>query len=117
MNQLKEHNMSTDETWLERVSGPDLEVILNIAERGVQYYEQAATNGTQATDSGREMLKIVMDLSLCHRLACKLDLAGLLNADNSNFVHDIMGIRRHLNRQTGQLMQCFEPRYAWRAIT
>jgi hypothetical protein len=35
-----------------------------------------------------------------------------VTADGSNFVHDIVGIERHLNRQTSQLGDCFIPRFA-----
>lgn len=41
-----------------------------------------------------------------------LDLEGLAKADDSNFAHDLFGIRRHLDRSTGKLTYCFLPRYA-----
>lgn len=54
----------------------------------------------------------VMDIDVCHANGCPLDLAGLLNASPADFAHDVLGIRRHLNRETGELGGCFVPRYA-----
>lgn len=59
-------------------------------------------------------LTLTMDLTVCHNLGCRLDLKGLAEASMGDFGHDIMGIQRHLNRNTGQLMDCFVPRYASR---
>lgn len=41
-----------------------------------------------------------------------LDLDALAAADEFNFVHDVCGIVRHLNRKTGALEDCFVPRFA-----
>lgn len=53
-----------------------------------------------------------MDITACHVNGCPLKLDELLAADNSNFSHDVFGIRRHLNRESGLLEDCFSPRYA-----
>lgn len=55
---------------------------------------------------------LVMDLIACHRNGCELDLAGLLTASDFDFIHDIGGIHRHLDRKTGRLTDCFVPRYS-----
>jgi hypothetical protein len=57
-------------------------------------------------------LHLTMDISACHANGCKLDLDRLLKADDFNFMHDIFGIRQHLNRKTGKLEDCFCPRFA-----
>lgn len=59
-----------------------------------------------------ELMTINMDISACHLNGCELRLNELLNADNSNFAHDIFGIRANINRKTGKLENCFLPRYA-----
>ena len=46
---------------------------------------------------------LLLDIEVCHANGCELDLYALLRADEAEFVHDISGIRRHLNRTTGQL--------------
>lgn len=53
-----------------------------------------------------------MDLDACHSNGCPLDLEGLLHAPASDFGHDIAGIRRHIDRTTGKLQDCFLPRCA-----
>lgn len=53
-----------------------------------------------------------MDICACHANGCSLKLDKLLGADDFNFTHDVFGIRRHLNRQTGVLEDCFLPRFA-----
>lgn len=53
-----------------------------------------------------------MDLEAVHSNGYPLRLDELLAADEFNFAHDVGGIRRHLNRETGQLEDCFVPRYA-----
>lgn len=52
-----------------------------------------------------------MDISAVHA-TCPLRLADLLAADDFNFGHDMRGILRHLNRQTGGLENFFLPRFA-----
>lgn len=54
----------------------------------------------------------LMDLEACHCNGMALDLERLLNADDFNFAHDVFGIIRHINRETGQMMDCFVPRFA-----
>jgi hypothetical protein len=53
-----------------------------------------------------------MDITAAHANGCPLRLSELLVAKPFDFAHDVFGIRRHLNRETGQLENCFVPRYA-----
>jgi uncharacterized protein DUF6874 len=55
---------------------------------------------------------LLMDLRACHANGAPLDLSKLLAAPYADFGHDIFGIRRYLNRQTGELERCFVPRCA-----
>lgn len=55
-----------------------------------------------------------MDITACHANGCPLDLDGLSAAKDSDFAHDVFGIRRHIDRETGKLGDCFVPRYAAR---
>jgi hypothetical protein len=59
----------------------------------------------------RELRGIRMDIIATH-LTCPLRLGAFLDADDSNFMHDIAGIERHLNRRTLKLEDCFLPRFA-----
>ena len=55
--------------------------------------------------------KIITDLDICHEHR-PLDLAGLLDARPGDLLHDVTGIVAHLDQDTGQLRDCFVPRYA-----
>jgi len=63
-------------------------------------------------ERGLTRLDVSMDLTACHLNGCPLDLDGLLNAERFDFVHDVTGICRHIDRTTGELRDCFLPRYA-----
>lgn len=54
----------------------------------------------------------IMDLAATHKNGCPLDLEKLLAAPLVDFGHDLLGIRRHLDRATGRLEGLFAPRCA-----
>ena len=54
----------------------------------------------------------LMDLEACHCNGNRLRLSDLEEADDANFGHDVFGIRRYLDRSTGQLTDCFVPRFS-----
>lgn len=56
-------------------------------------------------------MTLIMDLSACHA-QCPIDFAALAKADGFNFSHDVCGIARHMDRETGLLTDCFVPRFA-----
>lgn len=59
----------------------------------------------------------IMDLSACHSNGCPLRLKDLLAAattDPGSFGHDVLGIRRFMDRTTGMLRDSFRPRFASR---
>lgn len=61
-------------------------------------------------DSELDTLDLHMDIAACHKNGCPLDLEKLLAFDEFNFAHDIYGIRGHIDRKTGQLLDFFSPR-------
>ena len=52
---------------------------------------------------------LALDLVTCH-LETPLNLAKLHGFPDSDFVHDVAGINQHLDRETGELTNCFWPR-------
>lgn len=62
----------------------------------------------------RKLVDWEMDIAATHANGCRLNLDALLAADDFNFAHDVFGICRHLDRDTGQLGGCFRPRLAAR---
>lgn len=75
------------------------ELIRKIAERAYNMY-------------GCDKLTIIMDITYCIKGGCNLNLEDLLNANDFNFGHDIVGIHKHLNHETLSLDNCFIPRFA-----
>lgn len=87
-----------------RVSREDDAIIQSLADRAV--------TTAQAAGVSYPRMDAVMDLTACHANACRLNLQALAIADAFTFAHDVLGIRRHLNRKTGKLENCFVPRLA-----
>lgn len=65
-----------------------------------------------ALDGRLKRLSTEMDLAATHANGCPLRLADLLEADDFNLMHDVYGIARHLDRETGRLTDHFWPRFA-----
>lgn len=89
-----------------RVSNRDARIIGEIAGRAVTELRRA-----RETDPF-DRLTMAMDLTAVHANGCPLRLEALRDADRFNFAHDILGIRRHLNRDTGQIDGLFSPRFS-----
>jgi hypothetical protein len=87
-----------------KVTRDEAKTIRNIVQRATAVAVEACID--------YKALDIDMDITACHANGCRLKLEELAKADNFNFSHDIFGIRRHLNRETGQLEDCFLPRFA-----
>ena len=51
-----------------------------------------------------------MDIIAAHLNGTPLDFNKLLSFDDFNFGHDIIGIMNNINRNTGELDNCFLPR-------
>jgi hypothetical protein len=82
----------------------EFDVIAQIADRAIEVARAAGIQYAKQT--------ALMDLTATHMNGCPLRLAELLNAPMFDFSHDVFGIRRHLNRETGKLENCFVPRFA-----
>lgn len=53
-----------------------------------------------------------MDVTACHANGNPLDLERLLAAEDFDFAHDVFGIARNINRETGKLENFFVPRFS-----
>lgn len=84
------------------VTASDYLLIRRISERAVQ-------------ELNVNRLGTLMDVVATHANGNPLRLADLLAANAASFAHDIYGIARHLNRDTGKLMDFFEPRHSEQA--
>ena len=89
-----------------KASKDDAAIIQQIAERAFKVAQKA---GIQADELG-----FSIDVTAVHCNGCPLDLDRLLAGPDVDFTHDVFGIWRHLNRETGKLEDFFLPRYATR---
>jgi len=87
-------------------SRADGRVIHAIIDRCIKEFPEAFADGQL------DRLTVDMDLTACHCSGCPLDLQKLLAFPPSDFAHDIFGIYRHINVETGALRECFTPRCA-----
>lgn len=60
---------------------------------------------------GMLRITVIMDLDNADKTT-PLDLDRLMEFDEYNFAHDILGINRNLNHRTCELENCFLPRCA-----
>lgn len=87
--------------------------ILKIADRARALYYMHAPAGSAPFDK----VSCEMDVAACHVNGTPLRLNDLLNADDFHFLHDIIGLRDHMDREkTGQPIG-FRPRFAARDTT
>lgn len=82
----------------------ELDLISAIVERAIPLYRDAGIDD--------DVMTMHMDITACHCSGCPLDLKKLLEAPDGDFGHDVLGIRRHINRSTGVIENCFLPRCA-----
>lgn len=78
-------------------------------EKIVEIAKRAEERGLLAFDR----MSLIMDLQHTDE-EFHLRLDELLNADNFNFAHDIVGIQNNFNRQTKKMDNLFVPRFSSR---
>lgn len=72
--------------------------------------EDIAHRACESLGGYETLLDIVMDITACHLNGNPLDLNKFLNFEEFDFIHDVLGIRKNMNRNTGVLGNCFLPR-------
>jgi hypothetical protein len=79
----------------------DAELIDKIVERALTRFPEL------------DFLTLNMDITATHLNGCELKLEEFLETnDDTSFCHDIYGITRHINRNTGVLGGFFRPRFS-----
>lgn len=76
------------------------------------FVRKIVKRAVKGIDGVTDATVVEMDIIACHLNGCPLDLEKLLNAPQFDFAHDICGITRHIDRETGELKNCFVPRCA-----
>jgi hypothetical protein len=89
-----------------KVTPQESRLINKIAARAVKLAE--------SNEVETDFIEMSMDITACHANGCRLDLEKMLAASDGDFGHDAFGIRRYIDRKTGELTDCFLPRCAAR---
>lgn len=71
--------------------------------------KRIAIRASGLTKGKYDLLTVSMDITACHE-ANSLNLEKLLAFNDSDFLHDVAGINRHLDHETSELKDCFWPR-------
>ena len=87
----------TTYSWRKPIKQRDSRLIFEIAKRA-------------ADELPYNKLTVAMDLEAVHEHT-PLDLERLLKANLGDFCHDVVGIYRRIDRNTGKLRDCFSPRF------
>jgi hypothetical protein len=85
-------------------SRTDIDLIYRIVDRALELMP----------DARRQKLQLVLSVTACHLNGCPLELEDLAKAPAGDLAHDVFGIHRHVDRASGELLDCFLPRYARR---
>ncbi len=85
------------------ISAADKKIIKAIAARAVELHAKAGRTA--------EFQNVQMDISALHNNGTPLRLKELLESDDFNFMHEIIGINRHISHTTGKLDGFFLPRF------
>ena len=67
---------------------------------------------TLAPDRHMGVIHIMMYLEACHCNGCPLRLEDMEQASEFDLIHDVAGLRAHLDTRTGKLEGYFLPRFA-----
>lgn len=70
--------------------------------------------GRKARQHWYDKTSMTMDLLATNANGNPMDFKRMLAADDLNFLHDVAGIARHLDRETGKLGDHFSPRFSRR---
>ncbi len=79
-----------------------------------QEFEQLNWISRRAKNLGLEAIDVHMHLTVAHLNSCRLDLAGLIKAEDEDFRHDVLGIIKNLAKD-GKL-QNFTPIFKQRTV-
>ncbi len=91
------------------ISGEDRVLVRLISHRVV---DALISQGITKVSWREFNLETRMDLTAVHANGCPMDFDRLLNTDKTTLLHDVGGIARHIDRDTGKLTGNFRPRTA-----
>ena len=69
-------------------------------------------NALYAAYGNNTTTSVAFALQVCHVTVCPLRLVDMFNGSDSDLVHDIGGIFRHMDAANSKMRDCFQPRFA-----
>ena len=94
------------------ITDADRDLIGQIVDRALDLISRGET--LTKRDRAERRINLMMDLTACHANGNPLRLQDLIDADDFNLFHDVAGIARHIDRDTGRLTNFFSPRFSAR---
>jgi len=94
------------------IADEDRELIAKIVDRTLGILDSVSP--LSKSDRKNRRINLMMDLTACHANGNPLRLADLVAADDFNVMHDVGGISRHIDHDTGKMTGCFLPRFSQR---
>ena len=91
----------TKEHTVEMATKEDSDKIVAVATRASEILTRANVPHSN--------LAIFVDLELCHANGCPLDLDAMMICPEEVLIHDVIGISRFVDRETGELFAGFLP--------
>jgi hypothetical protein len=77
----------------------------------IQLIMAIANRAARTLNMPHHSMTFSMDLELCHSKN-PLRLQEMLYSKDADLIHDVCGINKNLNHDTGKLENCFSPRYS-----
>ena len=75
-----------------------------------RYLDLLTENNEVVVINNNVRINAVMDIHRAHEIT-PIDLSALATASDVDLIHDVSGIMKHIDRDTGELVDCFVPRY------
>jgi len=94
------------------ITDTDGAIVAQIADRAEG---EGLIRGKASPDHWYERETMEMDLTAANANGNPIDFPGLLGADGITFVHDIAGIAKHMDRETGKMPR-FRPRMSKKEV-
>ena len=83
-----------------------------VSKKNYELAHKIAIRAKEKNPENEDVMSTEMDIVATHIGGCPLNMEKLLGFDDFNFFHDIFGIRKCLDRETGKLEGYFLPRCA-----
>jgi len=99
-------------TAIGSLDGETLQTIVDISDRAADILSKKSRIDVQIGAVGRVSVAISEALAVVHKNGTPLRFKDMLTASDFDLMHDVSGILKHINPDTGKLAGFFLPRFA-----